>query len=317
MSVTANTQQTYAQIGRRESLEDFIYDISPMETPFVKGCKRMKAKAVYEEWLTDSLASANKDNAAVEGDTVSNDATIQTVRIGNYVQLLDKVIAVSSTADAVSTAGRKKELSLQLSKRGREIKRDIEAMALSINASSAGSASTARKSAGVGAWLTTNTSHGSGGSANGFSGGIVAAPTDGTNRALTETLFKGVIADCWDAGGDPSKVFCNSSQKQVISGFSGIATLYRESTGTKQATIMGAADVYVSDFGNHTIIPDRFMPTDGIYCIDPEFWAIKTLQPMAVEKLAKDGHANRRMLSTELVLASLNEAASGGVFDLS
>lgn len=318
MAVPTNTVQTYAQVGIREALSDTIYNISPMETPFVSGLKRPKATNTYEEWQIDELAAADADNAVIEGDDVAAGSAAATTRVGNYTQLLDKAVNTSSTARAVKTAGRKDELNYQVAKRGKELKRDIEKMALSTNASVAGNASTARKSAGVGAWLETNTSHGaSGGAAGGFSSGIVAAPTDGDNRALTETIFKAEIAKVWTAGGDPRKVFCNSSQKQTISGFSGIATQYRENKGVKQGTILGAADVYISDFGEHHIIPDRFAPTDLVYLIDPDYWELMELQRMKTEKLAKTGHAEKRMLSTEVVLCSKQEAASGGIFDLS
>lgn len=317
MAVPTNTVQTYAQVGIREALSDTIYNISPMETPFVSGLKRPKATNTYEEWQIDALAAADENNAVVEGDDVAADSATATTRVGNYTQLMDKSVNTSSTARAVKTAGRKDELNYQVAKRGKELKRDIEKMALSINASVAGNSSTARKSAGVGAWLETNTNHGTGGSAGGFASGIVAAPTDGTNRALTETIFKTQIANVWAEGGDPRKVFCNASQKQKISSFSGIATQYRENKGMKQGTILGAADVYISDFGEHHIIPDRFAPTDVVYLIDPEYWELKELQRMKTEKLAKTGHAEKRLLSTEVVLCSKQEAASGGIFDLS
>lgn len=318
MAVPTGTTQTYQQIGIREDLEDYIYDISPMETPFVSSIGKGKAKQTFAEWQTDALDAATADNAVVEGDDATNDALDPTVRLGNYTQLMDKAVEISSTAQSVMTAGRKKEMSYQVSKRGRELKRDIESTLLSKNASVAGNASTARKSAGVGAWLETNTSHGASGAAGGFSAGIVAAPTAGTPRALTETIFQNVIASIWTEGGDASKVFCNSAQKQAISGFSGIATLYRDTgQSKKQASIMGAADLYISDFGEHQVIADRFAPTDVVYLIDPEYWGTKVLQPMKVEKLAKTGHADRRLLSTELTLCSKNEAASGGIFDLS
>ena len=320
MTVPTGTTQTYQQIGIREDLSDIIYDISPMETPFVTAMGKGTATATKPEWQIDSLDSATANNAVVEGDNAVNDALDPTIRVGNYTQLMDKVVEVSSTADAVKTAGRGKEISYQVSKRGRELKRDIESSFCSLNASAAGSASVARKSAGVGAWLASNTSHGaSTGAAGGWNNGtgIVDAPTAGTARALTETIFKGVIADVWAAGGNPSTVLVNSSQKQKISTFAGIASLYRDTGQTmKQASIMGAADLYISDFGEHKVIADRFCPTSTVYLLDMEYFGSKVLQPMRVEDLAKTGHASRKQLSTELTLCSKNEDASGGIYDL-
>jgi len=317
MAVPSNTYQTYQTKGIREDLSEVIYNISPTQTPFVSMVRKGKCTNTNPEWQIDVLAAANADNATVEGDDATTDAATATTRPKNYVQLMDKVVRLSDTNQAVNAAGRKNELSYQVSKRGKELKTDIEAMALSLNPSVAGSASTARKSAGVGAWLETNTNHGVGGSAGGFSAGIVAAPTGGTNRALTEAIFKDVIADAWDAGGEPTKVLCNKKQKQAISGFNGIATLYRDTgQSKKQASIMGAADLYISDFGEHQIIADRFMPVNEVYLIDPEYWELAHLQAFKTTDLAKTGHSDRKMLFVELALCSKNEAANGGIYDL-
>lgn len=319
MTVPTGTTQTYQQIGIREDLSDIIYDISPMETPFVSMMGKGSAKNTLPEWQIDALDAATPNNAVVEGDDATNDALDPTVRLRNYTQLMDKAVEISSTADAVNTAGRGKEISYQVSKRGRELKRDIESSFLSLNPSVAGTASVARKSAGVGAWLASNTSHGTSGSAGGWDGtSIVDAPTAGDARALTETIFKANLAEVWTAGGNPGYALVNSGQKEAISAFDGIATLYRDTgQSKKQASIMGAADLYISDYGEIKVIADRFAPTTTVYNLDIEYWGSKVLQPMKVEDLAKTGHANRKLLSTELTLCSKNEDASGGIFDLS
>tara|TARA_R110000772_G_C13310276_1_gene440188 strand:- start:29220 stop:30185 length:966 start_codon:yes stop_codon:yes gene_type:complete len=320
MTVPTGTTQSYQMIGIREDLSDIIYDISPMETPFVSMIGKGSAKNTNPEWQIDALDAATADNAVIEGDDATNDALDPTVRLRNYTQLMDKAVEISSTANAVNTAGRGKEESYQVAKRGREIKRDIEASFLSLNPSVAGAAGTARKSAGVGAWLASNTSHGTSGSAGGWNAGtsIVDAPTTGDARTLTEAIFKTNLAAVWTAGGNPGLCLVNSAQKENISAFTGIATLYRDTgQSKKQASIMGAADLYISDYGEIGVIADRFAPTDTIYNLDVEYWGSKVLQPMKVQDLAKTGHASRKLLSTELTLCSKNEDASGGIFDLS
>lgn len=318
MTVPTNTFQTYQTNGIREDIADAVFNISPTETPLISSVGKGKAKNTFVEWQTDTLATASANNAVIEGDDAANDAVAATARVGNYTQLMDKVVQVSSTNQAVKMAGRKGELSYQIAKRGKELKLDIEAMALSKNASVAGNASTARKSAGIGAWMETNTNHGASGGSGGFSGGIVAAPTAGASRALTETLFKAVIASCWSNGGNPTMVFANSAQKQAISAFDGIATLYRDTGGSKkQASIMGAADIYVSDFGEHSVVASRHTPTDVIYALDPSYWEMRYLQNLGMKPLSKTGHSDRELLSVEVTLCAKNEASSGGVFDLS
>lgn len=43
MSVPSNTTVTYTQVGIREDLEDVIYNISPVETPFFSQAAKTKA----------------------------------------------------------------------------------------------------------------------------------------------------------------------------------------------------------------------------------------------------------------------------------
>jgi hypothetical protein len=63
-----------------------------------------------------------------------------TTRVGNYTQISDKVIQVSTTDDVVDKAGRSTETAYQLSKASAEIKRDMESILLSDQAQSAGTA---------------------------------------------------------------------------------------------------------------------------------------------------------------------------------
>lgn len=318
MAVPSNTIQTPSRVGNREDLSDIIYDISPTETPFVTAIGKGSADAVYHEWQTDTLVAADADNANVQGDDVANDSRPATTRVGTYTQLMDKVVGTSSTQQAVKAAGRGKgEHAFQLAKAMKELKRDMEARATQNKASVAPTSSVAGKTAGALAWLTTNTSlSGAGSPANGgFSGGIVAAATNGTQRAFTEQLFKPVLQSIWTNGGDASLCIVGAAQKVAASSFVGIADQRRE-TGNKRATIIGAADVYVSDFGEVTFVADRFCSTRDALLVDPSMWSVDTLQPLQRTPLAKTGHAERDMIFVEWALKCNNEAASGAVRDL-
>ena len=331
MAVVSNTVQTFAMVGIREDLSDTISNLAPTDTPFYSGIRKGKANNRTPEWQKDSLANPDPTNAAVEGDTVSNDSLSQPTRLKNIVQIFDKVVGVSSTAQAVDAAGRENEMAYQIMKVGKEIKRDIEMALLGNVASSAGNASTAGKCGGVESWLTTNVDRGSGGSSGGYSGGVTTIATDGTTRTFTETLLKTVLRKVYNAGGDASIIMVTPAHKQTASSFGGIATQYRDNSGRSQATILGAAGVYVSDFGELRIVPNRFMgyaaartASNGLYSagapalvLDMSKWAVLALQPMKTVPLAKDGHADRRMLFTELTLKSTDEAGSGVVADLS
>jgi hypothetical protein len=316
MAVPSGTTQTYQAVGRREDLTDVIHDITPTDTPFMSAIGKGTADNTFHEWQTDALASPSGTNAVVEGDDPGNDSAAATVRLGNYTQLSDKVIQVASSQRAARNAGRGDELSYQLMKRSKELKRDMETRLTGNYASVAGNASTARECAGFEAWIQTNDSRGATGGSTAFAGGIQAAATNGTQRAFTETLLKDVLQLCWENGGEPSMVMVGAFNKKAASAFAGIATQYRENTGERQATILGAADVYVSDFGTLSIVANRFSRARSALVVDPSMWTLCYYQPFRTEDLAKTGHSERRMLSVEFTLEACNEKGSGCVADL-
>jgi hypothetical protein len=315
MAQPTNTFDSYDAIGNKDDLSEVIYNISPTQTPFLTMAQKMKAKNTYHEWQTDSLAAAAQ-NAVIEGDDATLDASAPTSRVGNYTQISDKTVVVSGTQEAVQTAGRESELGYQIAKRSKELKRDIELVLTGNQASAAGSSVVARTTGSIEAWLTSNVSRGAAGASGGFSAGVVTAATDGTQRAYTESLLKSVIQSCWANGGDPGTIIVGPKNKAVGSGFTGIATQYRENKGTNQATIVAAADIYVSDFGEHKIMPSRFSRDRSVLVLDMEYWGIAYLRPFQQKELSKTGDSEKRLLLVEYALVAKQQAASGVVGDL-
>ena len=155
MAVPTGTYQAHTAVGQREDLADIIYDISPMDTPFMSNATRNSATQVKHEWQTDSLATAAV-NSQIEGDDAATDTASVTSRLANYCMISRKTPRVSGTLRATDTAGRKDELSYQISKRARELKRDMETALTGNQAATAGSSASARVLAGLGAWIATN-----------------------------------------------------------------------------------------------------------------------------------------------------------------
>jgi hypothetical protein len=72
-----------------------------------------------------------------------------------------------------------------------------------------------------------------------------------------------------------------ATHKQQFSAFTGIADIRVDAGKTSATTrIVGAADVYVSDFGSITFIPHAYGLTRDCLIIDPEMWAVATLDGM-------------------------------------
>lgn len=318
MAVPTGTFQTHQAIGNREDLEDTIYMISPTETPFLTMCDRIDANSTLHEWQTDALAAANTANAAIEGDDAANGTSTPTVRLKNYCQISTKYAIVSGTQGAVRSAGRKNEMAYQLMKRSKELKRDMESIITGEHAATAGAAASARALAGLEAMISTNKTHlGASGTTPGFVSGIVAtAPTDGTTAAFTVTFLKSVIRSCYTSGGNPAVVMVGPFNKQAVSGFAGIATLYREATASARGTrIIGAADVYVSDFGEHRVVPNRFQRDRTAFVLDMDYWSVAYLRRFQQNEIAKTGDAEKRQVVVEYTLVGRNEGASGKIAD--
>lgn len=280
---------------------------------------KSKATAVYHEWQTDSLAAAVLTNYAVEGATASDATLAPTTRVGNRTQIAQKTVKISGTLQSVDKAGRKSEKAYQLAKASSEIKRDMETSLLSNQVASNGDSTTARKLGGLQAWLATNGDFGTGGSA-GASG--TTARTNGTNRTFTEDILKTVVKEVYSSGGNPKVLMVNPAHKQTVSAFAGIAAQRFMAPANSPTTIIGAADVYLSDFGTISVVPNRFMTStnscdDVAFVIDPDMAAVSYLRPFQTNELAVTGDAETTQLLVEYTLEVKNEAAHGILADLS
>jgi hypothetical protein len=318
MAMPAGTFDTYAAKGLREDLADVIYRIDPTDVPFTSNIGRAKASAKKHEWQVQNLASASDTNEVIEGDDATPDSSAATVRVGNFCQISDKVASVTGTMEAVDKAGRESEMEYQVLLKGLELKRDIEKQMLSNKASSAGATGVAARSASFESWLNSNVSRGAGGTSGGFQAGtgLVTAPTDGTARAFTETLLKAVISSCFQNGGKPTMLMLGPSRKQAFSAFTGIAVNRYQVKGEEQGVIIGAADVYVSDFGSLNVVPNLFQRNRSALLVDPRLAKLATLRPMKNWELAKTGDTEKRQVLIEYALEVCNEAAHGVVADL-
>ena len=311
MAQPTNTFDTYDSVGEREDLSDVIYSIAPTDTPFLSSAAKTKATAVLHEWQTDSLAAAVTNNAVIEGDEATLDASTATTRLSNSSQIMDKTVVITGTQESVDKAGRASEIAYQIAKRAKELKRDMEATITGNIAEVTGGSSTARKMGTLGSWVTTNDDLASDGASGAGAGN--AAHTDGTQRAFTESQLKSVIKSVWNAGGDPSMIMCGPFNKQKLSGFTGNSTRFDAGA---DATLYTSVDVYASDFGQLQVVPNRFSRDRDAYVLDMEYWAVAFLRDFSMHELAKTGDSEKRQLLVEATLESRNEAASGLIADL-
>ena len=329
MAVVTNTFLTYDAKGIREDLSDLIADISPTQTPFQSNIGTREAENSYFEWQTDSLSAASA-TPVVEGQDLSSfTAVTPTVRLGNYAQINMRDFIISGTEQVVRKAGRQSEVGYQAAKAAKELKRDIEtACLLNGVGANAGATATARVTAGFPGWLKTNVDDNASTKPS-YTGSTPTGASQvwksfGTPVAFTETMLKTVMQSCFESGGEPRMLMVSPYNKTVVSTFSGIASSRYNVDGAEPSVIIGAADIYVSDFGNLSVVPNRFFTTvedegggtahnDWAFLIDPDELKLATLRPYGIDALAKTGDADKRMALIEWGLQVNNEAAHGVV----
>jgi hypothetical protein len=317
MAIVTNTFTTFDAKGIREDLSNIITNIAPEETPYLSNIGRESISNSLFEFQSDTLAAAAA-NKQIEGDDVASfDAVTATVRLQNYAQISRKTIILSATEEVVNKAGRRSELAYQIAKRSAELKRDQEFTMLNGAVAAAGSTSVARGTASLGAWVKTNVDMQTNGTNPSYTTLPNSARTDGTVRTFTETILKNVIQQVWAAGGTPKMLMVGPINKQRVSGFSGIASSrFNIDGGAKPATLVGAVDLYVSDFGNVATVANRFQRERDAWVLDPEYAKMVVLRPYQQVELAKTGDAEKRMLLVEWGHKVLAENAHGLAADL-
>ena len=320
MTQPTNTFDSYdAGTTNAEDVQDKIYMVSPEKTPALSAGRRFKVSQKAHEWLRDSLATPSATNAVIEGDERTGTALTAPGRVGNYTQLMDKVAVVSRSQKVSKTIGRTDEMRYQVAKKMTELKRDVEARLVSILPAVAGDATTARRSGGLGALIYTNTLHnGAGATASHATGFPTTANTAGTARTFTEALVKTAMQTVYTASGEmPTFAMMSPSHKTLFSAFSGIATNRYNLKGREQATIIGGADVYVSDFGSLTIVPNYVMvgATD-VYLLNGDHYGIAYLDSFQSTPLAKTGHTDKEMCWVECTNVVTAETALGRIANL-
>jgi hypothetical protein len=314
MAIVANTFTSFDAKGIREELSDVINMISPEDVPLQSNVGSKNVSNTYFEWQHDSLAAVDT-TARIDGDDVSAfDSTSATTRVGNYTQILRRSVIVADNLGSQDLAGRNDEMAMQIAKRGRELKRDLESVLTANNAAVAGNSSTARETAGLGAWIATNDVLGSGGASP--TGDGSDARTDGTQADFTEAMLKSAMQAAYTAGGQPSILMVGPFNKTQVSSFAGIAAQRYQAPSDAPTTIIGAADVYLSDFGALSVVPNRFQRERDAWLLDPEYASVCYLRPIQKVDLAKTGDASKAMLLVEAGLEVGAEDAHAGVFDL-
>jgi hypothetical protein len=321
----------------REDVLDKIFDISEIPTPFLDMARSDTCKNSYTEWTEDELAAPDTDNAVVSGSDASGASAASGARVGNHTQISTKVVSVTERAQNTNQIGRSDELAYNTMRKMQELRRDVEAICLSPQASVADDNNTTPgRSGGLAAWIATNSYHGSGGSAGGFNNStkVVDAPTAGDGRALTWEMVADAIEAVYTLGGNTTALTSVPALTKRLgrylfsTPYAAAPTADVNGTTPTNQTSQGYIDMFRTDFGfTMKIVPNRLQqvydsgdtePVDvcDVFLIDPEHVGVGYLHSYKVEPLAKLGLSHRRLLSVDWTLKCYLERAHAVIRDI-
>jgi hypothetical protein len=310
MTVLANTFETYDSTGIREDLADVIYDISPTDTPFISNIAKAPAKGTFHEFQQDALEAA-EDRPIAEGAEAEVRARAATTRLGNYTQIASDAARISGTDLNADNAGRGDEMAYQMAKVGLELRNSMELTLIGTNKgynAGAGQGATVRELAPVLAWLHTNSqATGTEPTGDGSDGRI-----DGIAQAMTEDDIVNGMEAAWLEGAAPTILMTNSTLKKGITKMAGNAAKYKEVDDKK---IINAVDIYVTDFGDLTIVLNRYMRAIDCLLMTPDSWALATHRDFMNWDLAKSGDSEAKQILTEYTLEARQEKANSLITD--
>lgn len=315
----------------REDVMDQIFDISRIPLPFTDLVGSDDADNSYTEWTTDKLSDPALGGYVVDGaDSDKNDAKGGR-RLGNQCGIKTKEVQVSRRAQDSDTIGRSNELSYQVMMRQRELRRDVEANALSNQGSQEDNGDA---QPGIPAGLATQITmydNGSGAVAGSFAAGVWTGLVPGTAQALTEEDVRNACQEAWEGGADPQVLMSvpgviRKLSEYMFTSSSRIATLTRDANGDKAAEAMGSVNVFITDFGvTVDFVPNRIQRMEavwtlpagtavegagaGVFILDPAYARLCYLTGYSMVPLAKTGLTDKRLMFVDFTVKALNPDA--------
>jgi hypothetical protein len=322
MPAPTNLYASYNLRGFKEGVDDKIYNLSPEKTSFLSSLPSEKSEVRQPEWQEDSYSPPNKDNALLEGDEFAGEARTPTVMMRNHVQTLSKQIVTSGLANAIAKYGRTSEQMYQEEKAAIELRTDIEAAMLSNNIAVAVGAGSQGKMAGLETICSVNAQHGAGGSTPTPASGVLptVAPTDGTQRALTNTIFTAGLQAMWNSGGDPRICYLTLGQKTAVNSFaaSALATNRVDVGKTGKASIIGAVDVYVWETSAISFVPvyNNRLRARTLFVTDGDSASRVYIRPLSKMAMGPTGDNTKKMMLTDVTLKVKNRIGFLKIADL-
>lgn len=314
MAQITNSMATFNSSRVREQLANKIYNVSVDETPATALMSKGTALGPFEEWPTDSFR-AGANNKVEQGNLSTPTARSDIIRLNNRTQISEDVLGVTGTQQAVEKAGSNDEVAYQKTKAMVALKKDVEFGALQNTTAIAAAAGVAPQARGLLGFIDTNTDFG----ATGVNPNPVTntAPTDGTQRAFSETLLKNVLKLMFDNGAPMDNLYALIPSAQRTN-FDAMLAGQTRFDKAEDKTLTATLEVYIGPFGRVKAVNARHMRSRDLFIINPEYVELATLKDrgMKATALAKRGDVDEFLVNTEWTLKVLNTKAHGAIRDL-
>lgn len=321
----------------REDVMQEIFDCSEVPTVFLDAVGTDTCKSDYTEWTEDELAAPNTSNAAVSGSDAPATPTTagNAARVGNRTQISTKYVYVTQRTENVDTVAIGNTLAYKTMQKMQELRRDVEAICLTGQASVADDNNTTPgRSGGLAAWIKTHADSPGDATDGGFNTTtkLVVAYTPGTRRALTWAMIAAQIQGVYQEGSNPTLLMSvpdvtkRIAQYLFTTQYAAAPTANVSGTAPAAQVSQGYIDTFRTDFGfTMQIVPNRLQQLyedDGsddaahVFGIDTDYVAVAYLQNYKVDPLAKLGLSIRRQLSVDWTLKPYLERAHFRISDV-
>jgi len=214
----------------------------------------------------------------------------------NVTQVFDATIQISGTQEVMNKAGIPgNESDYQATQRLKELKIQIE-KSLIMGTRVDGTASTYRSMGGFKHYITTNL-------------------TNRSDAAITEAMIEADARACFDAGGSPNMIVCNSFQADRIT------DIYKDRLRAEVEAVLGGALIErirmpVAGMGELAIVVNRWVPQHEYYILDGTKLFLGQFRTLFERPMGNTGDANKSQVVGEYTTILKNESAHARSYSL-
>ena len=306
----------------REDLSDQITMVSPWELPLMGRIGSNAATGIDHGFPLDRLKPPAAGRTGTSGGSYGTPSMQSPKRSTNWCQSVRDAADVSTIQQASDKAGRSNDLAYQVWKTMKFVLTCVETDYMGWQAKQADAGSGALLG-GLGSYIWHPTEATIDGGATGTEVDYSTTPgwadgtqarSAGTTRALTETIFDGVIESVWQAGGNPNSVYTTMPIKNGIGKvFSGVATKYQN---LDDRQLQAGVDIYDSVAGRLEIVPCRHIPAETLYVIEDALLARSDLIPLYSRPLGVTKAADEEGIEIVTTLEVKNGEGLGAIYDI-